>query len=68
MGYINLIRQSLCDKGWSMRRLAAETGLSHAAISFMLSGKHEPSLKTLRAISAALEIPMADLVKEAPNG
>ena len=50
--------RELCDAmrsaGLSAAALAARTGLTEGAISYLRSGRREPSFRSMRALSAAL--------------
>ncbi len=49
----------------SLRDLAEATGVSHAYLSQLERGRHEPSLRVLRAIADALGVPLATLLARA---
>jgi transcriptional regulator with XRE-family HTH domain len=49
----------------SLRELSARTNVSNAYLSQLERGLHEPSLSVLRAITAALEIPLGPLLARA---
>jgi transcriptional regulator with XRE-family HTH domain len=49
----------------SLRELATRAGVSNAYLSQVERGVHEPSLSVLRAIAAALEVPLTALLVEA---
>lgn len=52
------IRASRIEANLSIRELAALTGLTPEAISFMENGVHPPSLKSLKEISVCLNRPV----------
>jgi transcriptional regulator with XRE-family HTH domain len=52
-------------KGWSVREVAAQTGVSKALISRLERGEANPSLETLWRIIGALGIPFSELVRAA---
>jgi transcriptional regulator with XRE-family HTH domain len=49
----------------SLRELAARTNVSNAYLSELERGLHEPSLRVLRAIAAALGTPLGPLLESA---
>jgi transcriptional regulator with XRE-family HTH domain len=49
----------------SLRELAAMTQLSNAYLSQLERGQHEPSVRVLRAISAALDVSVESLLAQA---
>jgi transcriptional regulator with XRE-family HTH domain len=49
----------------TLRELAARTNVSNAYLSQLERGLHEPSLRVLRAIAAALDTPLASLLARA---
>lgn len=51
-------------KGWSMNKLAHESGVSQACISQLEAGKKSPTTTTLGKLSKALEVPVAKLLEE----
>ena len=42
------------EKGWTIRKLSEETGLTQQTIKNILSGKNEPRIRTLNEIAFAL--------------
>jgi transcriptional regulator with XRE-family HTH domain len=51
-------------RGWTMYRLAQESGLSAQAIGDLEKGiRQSPLLSTLAALARALEVPVADLIE-----
>ncbi|NGN65118.1 cupin domain-containing protein [Streptomyces sp. A7024] len=50
------IRQVRLDRGWSLRRLAREIGVSASLVSQIENGKSQPSVSTLYAITTALSV------------
>jgi len=58
------IRAARCERGISMSTLAEATGLTSSAISQIERGLIDPSLRSLRAISAALDTPIFALFVE----
>lgn len=59
----NRVRELRKARGLSQDDLAAMTGLEHSYISYIESGKRNPTLKTLHRIAVSLEVPLTDLVK-----
>lgn len=49
----------------SLRELAARTNISNAYLSELERGLHEPSLRVLRAIASALDIPLGPMLANA---
>jgi transcriptional regulator with XRE-family HTH domain len=52
------IRDQRTVAGLSLRDLAQQTGVSNAYLSQIERGLHEPSLRVLQAIAAALGVPL----------
>lgn len=52
--------------GLTLDDTAARTGLSASALSLIENGKREPRLSALTALSAALDVPVAQLLAPAP--
>ncbi|GAC1540329.1 MAG: bifunctional 3,4-dihydroxy-2-butanone-4-phosphate synthase/GTP cyclohydrolase II [Candidatus Velthaea sp.] len=48
------LRTAMSDAGLSAAELAQRTGLTEGAISYLRSGRREPSFKSMRALSSAL--------------
>ncbi|HWT22667.1 MAG TPA: helix-turn-helix transcriptional regulator [Solirubrobacteraceae bacterium] len=59
------VRARRLAAGLTLRDLAARTGVSNAYLSQLERGMHEPSLRVLRAIAAALDVPLATLLTRA---
>lgn len=57
-----LIAKCLFENGISQCELAREAGISSQHLSKLITGKSEPRPKTLRKISAALNIPYEEFV------
>ncbi|WP_419998450.1 helix-turn-helix domain-containing protein [Streptomyces boninensis] len=55
------IRQVRLERGWSLRRLAREIGVSASLVSQIENGKSQPSVSTLYAITTALSVTVDDL-------
>ena len=60
-----LLRSQRIAAGLTLRDLAERTGVSNAYLSQLERGMHEPSLSVLRAISLALDVPLASLLTRA---
>ena len=58
------IKEHRKSRGFSVRKLAENAGLSPSMISQIESGKVDPSLTTLRNLAIALDVPMFYLVLE----
>ena len=50
------IKEIRVDRGISQRKLAELSGLSHSTISYIESGKREPTVQVLCEIALALQI------------
>lgn len=59
------VRRRREARGWSLDVLADHSGLSRSMIIGVEHGRRNPSLKLIQALSAALEVGMAELVGEA---
>ena len=60
-----LLRAQRQSADLSLRELSARTDVSNAYLSQLERGLHEPSLRVLRAIAAALDTPLASLLASA---
>jgi transcriptional regulator with XRE-family HTH domain len=60
-----LIRAQRTTAGLSLRELAERTQVSNAYLSQIERGLHEPSISVLRAIAAALDVALEDLLARA---
>lgn len=60
-----VIRARRAARGSSLREVAGLAGVSSAYLSQIERGLHEPSLSVLRAVAAALELPLGALLREA---
>jgi transcriptional regulator with XRE-family HTH domain len=60
-----LVRAQRLAADLSLRELSARTNVSNAYLSQIERGLHEPSLTVLRAIAAALGMPLAALLTRA---
>ncbi len=52
----NRIRQLMAERGWTIYRLAQESGLSQTTISNIFKRNNQPSLPTVNAICDACGI------------
>ena len=60
-----LFRERRESLGLSMNEVARRTGLSQQAVSFFERGMRMPTLDTLLRIAAALDLDLADALREA---
>jgi transcriptional regulator with XRE-family HTH domain len=60
-----LLRAQRVSAAMSLRELAARTNVSNAYLSELERGLHEPSLRVLRAIAAALDTPLGSMLVNA---
>ena len=51
-------------RGWSLSTLASRANLGKATLSEVEAGRRNPTLETLYALAAELEVPLAELVVE----
>lgn len=56
-GLANLVKKVRLEKKLSQREFSRMLGMSNAYVAHLESGKIQPSVKTLRNISATLEVP-----------
>ncbi|MAQ97058.1 MAG: hypothetical protein CL716_05050, partial [Chloroflexi bacterium] len=56
-GLANLVKKVRLEKKLSQRKFSRMLGMSNAYVAHLESGKIQPSVKTLRNISATLEVP-----------
>jgi transcriptional regulator with XRE-family HTH domain len=59
------LRRLRTDQGLSLSDLARSSGVAKATLSALEGGRGNPTLETLSALAAALEIPMGDLITAA---
>ncbi len=59
------LRRLRTDQSLSLSDLARSSGVAKATLSALESGRGNPTLETLSALAAALEIPMGDLITAA---
>jgi len=58
------LREQRRQANLSLRELAALTQLSNAYLSQLERGRHEPSVRVLRSLSAALDVSLATLLAQ----
>jgi transcriptional regulator with XRE-family HTH domain len=59
------LRRLRTDQSLSLSDLSRSSGVAKATLSALESGRGNPTLETLSALAAALEIPMGDLITAA---
>jgi len=59
------LRRLRTDQGLSLSDLSRSSGVAKATLSALEGGRGNPTLETLSALAAALEIPMGDLITAA---
>jgi transcriptional regulator with XRE-family HTH domain len=59
------IRELRTERGLTQESLASEAQMHPTWISRLESGQHDPAWSTVRRVSDALEVPVAELVKRA---
>lgn len=57
------IERELNRKGWTWYRLGIETGISHATMSNIRNGVHDPKVSSLKSIADALEVSVDSLLR-----
>ena len=62
MNFGEQVRQIMQEKGIKQNELAREIGMSSSGISTALRDDSNPRLDTIKAISAALGVPLSDLM------
>ena len=60
----NRIRQLMAERGWTIYRLAQESGLSQTTISNIFKRNNQPSLPAVNAICDACGITLAQFFTE----
>ncbi|WP_107498165.1 helix-turn-helix transcriptional regulator [Thalassobius sp. I31.1] len=61
------LRQLRQGMGWSASELATKAGISAAMVSRIENGQVSPSISSLCALSAALDVPLVSLFRETAN-
>jgi DNA-binding Xre family transcriptional regulator len=56
------IERLLTQRAWSGRKLAAESGVSHAQVARLLKLQQSPTLATLQLLADALDVKLRDLL------
>ena len=59
------LRRTREKKGLSMNQVAERAGLSQQMVSYVERGMRNPTLETLLRITEALEVDLADVIKQA---
>ena len=65
IAYARVLCRHRKDLGLSQEELAFRAGLSMRYVSLLESGKHQPSLGTMKALADALETSLAAMIAEA---
>ena len=60
-----LLRARRVAAGLSLRELSRRTDISNAYLGQLERGRHDPSLRVLRTIASALDLPLATLLVRA---
>lgn len=60
-----VLRRRRVDAGWSQERLALESGLARVFVSWMETGRKQPTFQTMLKLAAAIGCSAGDLVTEA---
>lgn len=56
------VREARQQRGWSLRKLAAEADVSASLISQIENGRANPSVRTLYSLAEALDLPVAEFI------
>ncbi|UXU80457.1 helix-turn-helix transcriptional regulator [Paracoccus sp. SMMA_5_TC] len=67
MTYARVLRRHRKDLNLSQEELAFRAGLSMRYVSLLESGKHQPSLSTMKALADALDTNLIAMIGEAEN-
>lgn len=62
---VRLLRREREKRGLSKYALAERSGISQQAIGYMERGLKRPSLETVLRVADALEVDLADVIKQA---
>ncbi len=62
-----LLRRWRERRGWSLRKLGAESGVSYVTVQRIEAGKMSPTLDTLEKLASALGITVRDLIPKTPR-
>lgn len=63
MRYKNRVRELRLKRGWSIKQLHEESGVSYGHISDIERDKHTPGVKTGLKLAAALGVPFHELIR-----
>jgi len=58
------LKRILRERGLKQKWLEEKTGISHSAMSLLVNGKSEPTLKSARAIARVLDVSIDELWPE----
>lgn len=61
---IENVKELLCERGWTQKKLGDEAGLRQETISYLLRGKNIPTLETVDKLSAAFNVSTAELLTD----
>jgi ribosome-binding protein aMBF1 (putative translation factor) len=61
------IREARVAKGISQETLARRAGFDQPYLSSLELGRYEPTLRTLRRLALALDVPISALIDEGPS-
>ncbi|MBB4629204.1 helix-turn-helix domain-containing protein [Paracoccus denitrificans] len=67
LAYARVLRRHRKNMELSQEELAFRAGLSMRYISLLESGKHQPSLGTMKALADALDTSLTAMIGEAEN-
>ncbi|WP_240200110.1 MULTISPECIES: helix-turn-helix domain-containing protein [Paracoccus] len=65
--YARVLRRHRKDMNLSQEELAFRAGLSMRYVSLLESGKHQPSLSTMKALADALDTNLTAMIGEVEN-
>ncbi len=63
---VEKIANMLDERGWTLYRLAMESGLSYSSINNLFKRNTEPTLPTLRSICKGLGVSMSEFFSDEP--
>lgn len=58
------IQELLDERGWSLYKLAKESGIPYASLSSLFQKNNQPTIATLRRICAGFHISMAEFFSD----
>ncbi|KRW97776.1 helix-turn-helix domain-containing protein [Paracoccus sp. MKU1] len=67
LAYARVLRRHRKNMDLSQEELAFRAGLSMRYVSLLESGKHQPSLGTMKALADALDTSLTAMIGEAEN-